>query len=533
MSYDNENNETDNYYYDSEAADLAVYFIENYIYHVKGKFAGKKFKLQDWQKEQIIKPIFGWKNKDGTRKYRTVYIFLPRKNGKSTIVAAIALLILLTDKEFGAEIYSAAGDAKQAGIIFNTAKEMLNNNLTLKKKTEIYKNSIVYPKYASTYQTISSTASTKHGFDSHAILFDELHTQKSRELWDVLTTSVAARKQPLVIAITTAGSDRNTICWEVHEYALKVHNKEIIDESFLSILYMADEDDDWTDEKVWIKANPGIGHSIYLSYLREQCEKAKKSPALENTFRRLHLNQWTQQEQRWLPMIYWRQTNYIQPDCTGNCWAGLDLSRSTDLGCVSYVFPKLLKGKDSNNKDSWTYHVKCRYFLPRENVEELSKRDRVDYLKWNKQGLITLSEGPVISHDEILDTIKTDSKLFDIKKIAFDRYNSSDIISKLIKLKFTLVEHGQGFLSMNTPTNELLNLVLLNKLIHGGNPILEWNAECISVKTDTAGNIKPDREKSRGKIDGIVATIMGLGLAIKYKSDITAYKDRGLRTLSR
>lgn len=530
-----DNIDTEKYYFDERAANLAVFFIENYLYHIKGKFAGKKFKLQEWQKNDIIKPLFGWKRKvDNTRKYRTAYIFLPRKNGKSTLVAAIVLLILLTDKELGAEIYSAAADAKQASIIFNVAKEMIRQSKLLSSKVEIYKNSIVYPKYAGIYQTISSTAGSKHGFDTHVVVVDELHAQKNRELWDVLTTSTAARKQPLVVAITTAGSDRNSIAWEVHEYAEKVASGEIIDDTFLPVLYGASEDDDWTDPEVWKKANPGIGNSIYLSYLEEQCEKAKKSVALENSFRRLHLNQWLQQSQRWMPMFDWNKCNRKVKD-TGSCWVGLDLARTTDLCSISYVFPHLLNKdevlKDKNVREDWEYHVKVKYFLPKDNIEEKERRDRVNYRAWEKKGLITLCDGPVVSYDEILETIINDSKVYDIKQIAFDRYGSSDIVTKLVKLRFKMVEFGQGFISMNTPTNKLLEFVLTHKLVHGGNEILTWNANNLVVKRDAAGNIKPDKELSRNKIDGIVATIMGLDRAIKHKGEISTYSLRGLRTV--
>jgi len=281
------------YWFDKQAADDAVWFFENCLTHIKGKWAGQPLLLAPWQ-GQFIRDLFGWKRKDGTRKYRTAYVEVPRKNGKSTLCAGIALLLLFADNEPGAEIYSAAADRQQAGIVFSVAKEMLARSADLAGMANAYQSSIAVPATASSYRAISADAFTKHGLNSHGVIFDELHAQKNRELWDVLTTSTGSREQPLVVAITTAGHDKHSICWEQHDYAVKVRDGVIDDPAFLPVIFAADEEADWTDEKVWQQANPNLDISLSRDYLRAECKRAQEVPAYENTFRRLHLNQWTE-----------------------------------------------------------------------------------------------------------------------------------------------------------------------------------------------------------------------------------------------
>ncbi|HOX23422.1 MAG TPA: terminase large subunit, partial [Elusimicrobiales bacterium] len=307
------------YRFDAKAARKAERFFELYLTHVKGEWAGMPFKLERWQRE-IVRTLFGWKRPDGTRRYRTCYIEIPRKNGKSSLCAGLALYLLMADREPSAEVYSAAADREQASIIFDIAKSMVSVSNELNLRLKVFRKAIAYNKAMSSYKVLSADAYTKHGLNAHGIIFDELHAQPNRELWDVLATSTGARTQPLTVAITTAGFDRSSICWELHEYARRIKEGVIEDDSFLPVIYAADEGDDWRDPKTWRKANPNIGVSISEDYLKRECAKAENIPAYENTFRRLHLNQWTQQESRWLPMSAWE-------------------------ACGGQVIPEMLKGK--------------------------------------------------------------------------------------------------------------------------------------------------------------------------------------------
>lgn len=507
------------FWFDEKAADRACLFFEKYLCHIKGELAGHPFILEEWQKEKIIRPVFGWKRSDGTRKYRTVYLEIPRKNGKTTIAAGIGLCLLYIDKEAGAEIYSAAAEMEQAAIAFELAKQMVERDEKLISMSQIFKRTITVEKTASFYRVLSADAKSKHGFNAHGVIFDELHAQPNRELWDVLTTSTGARRQPLIVAITTAGFDRNSICWEIHQYADQVSRGIIDDPAFLPIIFAAKENDNWQSPEVWKKANPGLGVSIKYEYLEAECKKAIEVPAYENTFRRLHLNQWTQQDVRWLPMQVWDSCEET-PEFSGDCFTGLDLSRTTDLAAMVHVFPK-----------DESYHVLPRFWLPEEGIETREKKDRVPYREWARNGLLTLTPGPVINYDYIYNQLDEDAQGFNIKEIVFDRWGASEITRKIGDAGLTVIPFGQGFSSMSSPTKELLKLVLEKRIIHGMNPILRWNADNVVVEQDAAGNIKPSKKKSQQKIDGIVALIMALDRVLRHTENKSVYLERGLITI--
>ena len=329
-------------YFDEDAASLAVEFIGRFLCHVKGRWMGNRFQLILWQR-QLIRTIFGWKRSDGTRRYRTVYIEVPRKNGKSELAAAIALLLLFADGEKAGEVYSAAADREQAAIVFDMAKTMVELSGSLRKRSKQYRRSIYVPATRSAYKVLSADAFTKDGLSASGIIFDELHTQKNRELWDVLTTSVGARTQPLTIAITTAGTDRHSVCYEQRDYAMKVRKGVIKDPAFLSVIYAADEKDDWQKIETWKKANPSLGITVSVDYIRQKALEAKFSPARENTFKRLHLDIWTNQVSRWLPVWRWDESagEVDQDELAGtDCYGGLDLASTTDIAAFVKIFPQ-------------------------------------------------------------------------------------------------------------------------------------------------------------------------------------------------
>ena len=513
------------FYYDEAAADRAVGFFERYLKHTKGRWAGEAFRLQPWQEKDIIRPLFGWKRADGTRKYRTAYIEIPRKNGKSTLSAGIGLYLLFADNEPGAEIYSAAADRDQAAIVHDQARAMVEDSPELAKRAEVFKRSIVVHATRSVYKVISADAYTKHGLNAHGIIFDELHAQPNRELWDVLTTSTGAREQPLVATITTAGYDRESICWEQHEYARKVLEGVIEDPTYFAYIAAADENEDWTDPEVWENANPGLGVTISREYLEQECKRAQQVPAYQNTFRRLHLDQWTQQETRWLDLGVWDACGGDVPDLAGRkCYAGLDMASTTDVAALALVFPPETEGEP--------YYVIPFFWIPGDNLVERSLRDRASYDAWQQAGLLATTDGNVIDYQAIQAQIVDLGEIYDIEEIAFDRWGAIQMSQNLDGAGFTMVPFGQGFASMSAPTKELQRLILDGKIAHGGHPVLRWMADNMVVKQDPAGNLKPDKSKSRQKIDGMVALIMGLDRAIRHGGEEgSVYEERGVLML--
>ena len=516
------------YYFDEQAAEVAVRFFRRVLRHTKGEWMGQPFNLLPWQ-EKVIRDVFGWKRKkDGTRRFREVYVEVPRKNGKSELAAGVALYLLFMDGEPAAEIYSAAADEEQAAIVFQMAKTMVEMSDVLERRSEVYKRSIVVPATGSVYRVLSSEAYTKHGINAHGIVFDELHAQPNRELWDVLTTSTGARRQPLIWSITTAGWDRESICWEQHEYAERVLKGIVPDDAFYPVIFKAEDDDDWTDERAWAKANPSLGHTVKLDYLRREAMKALQSPAYQNTFRRLHLNQWTAQAERWLPMEDWDQcaTPVDEKTLEGRvCFGGLDLATTVDIAAFVLVFPP--------EKDGEPYWVVPRFWVPEENMEERARKDRVPYPVWARRGYITATPGEVIDFRRIVVDIEELGKQFRIKEIAFDRWGAIQVSQELEARGFEMVQFGQGFRSMSPPTKELLRLVKEKRLAHGGHPVLRWMADNLVVDTDAAGNVKPNKKKSREKIDGMVALIMALDRAMRHglAGSGSVYDQRGIRTL--
>ena len=516
------------FFYDDRAAQGAVRFFERLLVHTKGEWAGQPFVLEDWQRDEIIKPLFGWKRaSDGMRRYRTAYIEIPRKNGKSSMAAGIALLLLFADGEPGAEVYSAAADRDQASIVFNVAKDMVADSIHLAKRANVYKKSIVVGATRSVYRVLSADAYTKHGLNAHGVIVDELHVQPTRDLVDVLVTSTGSRRQPMVVFITTAGFDRESVCWEYHEYARQVLEGILEDDTFFAYVAAADEGDDWLDEEIWRKANPNLGVSVKLDYLRNEARRAQQTPAYQNTFRRLHLDQWTQQHTRWLPMEKWNACDGPVNEtllANSDCYAGLDLASSSDIAAFVLVFPP---EAGEEERYAWLPF----FWIPEENMIERARKDRVAYDVWVREGLITATPGNVIDYAYIVRDVEALGERFNIKEIAFDRWGAFQVSQALEGAGFTMVGFGQGFASMAGPTKELLRIVLSGKLAHGGNKVLRWMADNMVVSTDAAGNVKPNKAKSREKIDGIVAGTMGQDRAMRHAKNKSVYDERGLRSL--
>lgn len=513
--------------YDKAAADRAVAFIQC-LSHTKGVWAGKPFELMEWQ-EQIIRDVFGILKPNGYRQFNTAYVEVPKKNGKSELAAAVALLLCCGDGEERAEVYGCAADRQQASIVFDVAADMVRMCPALAKRVKIltaYKR-IIYRPTNSFYQVLSAEAYSKHGFNVSGVIFDELHAQPDRRLFDVMTKSSGdARTQPLYFLITTAGNDVNSIGFETHQKALDILEGRKIDATFYPVIYSANEEDDWTSPEVWRKVNPSLGVTFGLDKVQAACESAQQNPAEENSFRQLRLNQWVKQESRWLSISKWDACRAVfgEKFLEGRvCYGGLDLSSTTDLTAFVLVFPPTAADD--------RFYVLPYFWLPEETLALRVQRDHVPYDLWARQGFLQTTEGNVVHYGRIEKFIGGLGEKFNIRGICFDRWNATQLTQNLeAEYEFTMIQFGQGFASMSAPTKELEKLILEGKIAHDGNPVLRWNADNISIRTDPAGNIKIDKAKSTEKVDGMVALVMALDRAIRAGNVSTesVYDSRGL-----
>ncbi|HEM6086919.1 TPA: terminase large subunit [Streptococcus suis] len=512
-------------HYDKVKADRAVTFINN-LSHTKGKWAGKRFDLLPWQ-EQIVRDLFGIVKEDGNRQFLTAYIEIPKKNGKSELAAAIALYLLYADNEASAEVYGAACDRNQASIVFDVAKQMVQMSRPLEKRSKIMgaTKRIVNYSNAGFYQVLSAETGTKHGLNVSGLVFDEIHAQPNRHLYDVLTKgSGDAREQPLFFIITTAGTDRNSICYELHTKALDILNGRKKDTSFYPVVYGLSDEDDWNDEANWRRANPSLGHTIGIDRVREAYQQALDNPAEENVFKQLRLNMWTSSSVAWIPEhVYAKGNDPIQYESLKgrSCYAGLDLSSTSDITAFVLVFPPRFEEEN--------YIVLPFFWIPEDTLELRCRRDHVLYDVWERQGYIKTTEGNVVHYGFIEKFIEDLSEIYHIKEIAYDRWNATQMVQNLEGMGLTMVPFGQGYKDMSPPSKELYKLMMEGKIQHGGHPVLKWMGQNVVMRQDPAGNIKPDKEKSVEKIDGIVALIMGLDRCIRHQNDEgSVYDERGI-----
>ena len=512
-------------HYDKAKADRAVTFINN-LSHTKGKWAGKRFDLLPWQ-EQIVRDLFGIVKEDGNRQFLTAYIEIPKKNGKSELAAAIALYLLYADNEASAEVYGAACDRNQASIVFDVAKQMVQMSRPLEKRSKIMgaTKRIVNYSNAGFYQVLSAETGTKHGLNVSGLVFDEIHAQPNRHLYDVLTKgSGDAREQPLFFIITTAGTDRNSICYELHTKALDILNGRKKDTSFYPVVYGLSDEDDWNDEANWRRANPSLGHTIGIDRVREAYQQALDNPAEENVFKQLRLNMWTSSSVAWIPEHVYAKGNGLidHEELKGReCYAGLDLSSTSDITAFVLVFPPRYSEEN--------YIVLPFFWLPEDTLALRCRRDHVLYDVWEKQGYIKTTEGNVVHYGFIEKFIEGLSEVYHIKEIAYDRWNATQMVQNLEGMGLTMIPFGQGYKDMSPPSKELFKLMMEGKIQHGGHPVLKWMGQNVVMRQDPAGNIKPDKEKSVEKIDGIVALIMGLDRCIRHQTDEgSVYDERGI-----
>lgn len=523
-------------WWSAEAADKAVAVIQKFK-HTQGPLAGEPFILSPEQ-VWLVREAFGWliMGLDGKpqRVVRTVYVEMGRANGKSQLGAGIAGVLLYADGETAPEVVGAAKDRKQARIILNRLKAMVRSNPDFLKRSVLLRGEIRHKTNDGWYEATSADVASAWGGAPHGLVVDEIHAQPNRDLWDALVTGTGKRRQPMVWGLTTAGWDRESLCWELHSYVIDIAEGKVHNPAFMGVIWAAPEDADWTDPAVWQMANPmlalpgshltpsGAVAAIQHDYLRAECEKALHMPAFQNTFRTMYLSQWVGQETRFIDMAHWDAcTGSAAPSGKPRAYGGLDLASTTDLAAFSVSW---LEGGEVKTE--------LRLFAPAEGIREKARRDRAPYDVWARDGLLTLTPGAFIDQDYIRKAVAEAAERFDIADIGYDRWNASQLVVNLTEDGHTMVPLGQGFATMSAPTKELLRLVTAHTLAHGGNPALRWMVSNTAAKTDPAGNIKPDRDKSSGRIDGVVSTIMSIdgvtrrGSTPKRRS---AYEDRGLR----
>ena len=482
------------------ASCIAVRFFEKHLTHAKGELGGKPFMLEPWQRN-YVRALFAEEN--GRRKVRTSLLALPRKNGKSTLAAGIALRCLL-EPEPGCEVYSCAASRDQARLVFDTAKIAVEQSPTLSAQLKVYRNAIVRESTHATYKSLSAEAGLQHGLSPHAVVFDELHVS-NREMWEVMLSGQGARRNPLTVALTTAGYDRKSVCWEIWKYAEAVAAGAVKDDTFLPMIWAADPAADWKLESTWASANPNLGVSVRLDFLRSECARAVEMPTYENTFRQLYLNQWTEQSTRWLRMDHWAQGDKPCPvDLAGReCWAGLDLATTFDTTALVLLFPL----------DDSTFWIEPHFWIPSENAHQRERRDKVPYLTWQRQGYLTMTDGNVTDFDKVRADINAIASKYKVCGIGLDPWNSAQLGQQLQGDGLPMSDFRQGYGSLSAPSKQLENWCVSGKLIHGAHPVLSWQAANVAIQQDSAaGNIKPSKAKSTERIDGIVSLVMAIGL---------------------
>lgn len=549
------------YRFDEERADLACDFFSEYLRHFEGEHAGKPFELLDWQRELLIRPLFGWvRCDDNTRRFRRVFLEIGKKNGKSGLCSGLGLLLAFADGEPGAQVYCAAGAEEQARIVFRPSAEMARNSPDLLTDfgVEVLTNAIEQASSASFLRPLTSKAKTQHGLNVHALIFDEFHAQKDRELWETLYRGISARRQPVVVIITTAGDDRESICREEYDRACKVRDGVIVDDSFLPIIFEALESDDWRSETTWLKANPSLGVTKRLDYMRDECAAAVAEPRKRNAFLRLELNIWTESRTVWITPESWAACTRTAPAPdleTLQCCAGVDLSASADLTAVVVAFRRRDETRPAETLDVETktgaeppvqhrlvldYEVELvpYFFLPSDVLQERAKKDGVPYDLWAREGWLRVTEGNVVDYGEvyrvILEEIRT--KYRGLGEVGYDPWNANHLSSSLLAAGVQMVEVRQGYGSLSGPSKLFEALVRSRRIRHDGNPVMRWCVANCEVISDPAGNIKPVKpggiSQGSRRIDGVVAAVTALSrLMVAAEPKRSAYADRGVQVI--
>jgi len=519
-------------HFDRQAAEYALQFF-GFLRHTKGEWRGQPFRLAPWE-VFILWSLFGWKRANGFRRYRKAYIEVPRKNGKSEFLAGIGLELLVADGEPGAEIYSAATTREQAKIVWGAAVEMVRLSPDLQGLINHWKssNTLSIERWNSRFQPLGADEDTMDGLNVHGALIDELHAHKTSGIVDVLETAMGARRQPLLIEITTAGYDRESVCWQHHEYTRQALERTIEDDSWFGFIATIDDGDDWRDPAAWIKANPNYGLSVKPDNLASLADKAQQMPMALNAFLRLHLSVWTQQSDRFIGPEVWEENagevgeDWDEESLVGEaCYGGLDLSAVSDLTAWVMVFPAA--------DDPETLDIIARFWCPQARLEDPHNQYMDQYQAWVRSGFLQVTSGDAIDYGVVKAQVLKDAQRYRLIDMNVDRlFQGYQLSMELADEGLEVFGMGQGFLSMAVPMHEFEGRLLKRKLRHHGNPVLRWMAGNLAVKQDAAGSLKPDKVASQGRIDGIVALIMALDRAMRREPPKrSVYEDRGLEVV--
>jgi phage terminase large subunit-like protein len=533
------------YWYDERTADKAAAFFPNHLVFSEGEWAGKPFVLEPWEEHDIIRPLFGWKRADGTRRYRRAFVWVARKNGKTELAAGVALLVLLGDAEPAGQVFSIASEGDQARIVFQKATNMVVRSATLAPKLECLNKVIYSSDLNASFRPLSGKPKGKHGLNMSGLVGDEIHEWPNGDLYTFVHDSAAARRQPLEFLISTAGQ-KGTHGEEVFKECQAIKSGDIDDPETLVVIYAPDEDDDWTLETTWRKANPNFGKSVKVDTFLAAFKEARQLPRKENDFKRYRLNMWTDQAVRWLPInsvddegrrfgwdhcigpIAWNAPEFEARLKGKKCFGGLDLSSTTDLSGLVWWFP-VQAGLD-------VPVVLPRFWKPRDLIKEHVKRDRVPYDKFIAQKALFDTPGNVVDYAFIEQRILKDAEKFRIAHygnqkreaheggLAIDRFNATGTAVRLEQEGIPVVLFGQGFVSLSAPSKELERLVMCNGFHHGGHPLLRRHAQAVAVEVDAVENIKPTKAKSNGRIDGIAALVNAIGIAEKGEKPAPKYQ---------
>lgn len=494
-------------------------------------FYGQPFVLLDWQYETLW-DVYGTVNEEGYRQHRYAYLEIPKKNAKTTLIAGLGVYHLTCDPPQG-QIYCCAADRSQASLVYKAAVAMIDQDDELGKilKVTESRKEIKNVETGTILKVLSAEAYSKHGINPTVVIFDELHAQPNRDLWDVMTFGAgAARKEPLWWVITTAGDDpdRNSIGWEIHEQAIKLRDGEIVDPTWYVKIYGADEDDDIFAEETWYKANPSLGHTISLESVRQEALAARNSEASERLFRWLRLNQWIDLKRvGWMPLTLWDQTNgkWDLSDLVGKkCYPGLDLSSTTDITAACYLFPP------QDGLSDWRAIFDA--WIPEDNMKERVNRDRVPYNKWVNQKYLNATPGNVVDYDFVEAKLLSANKQYNVHTLGTDQWNSRMLTQRLMKEGVEVVEIGQNMKGMSPAMKMIEQLMKRGLMTHEKNPLARWCWGNVVVAVDGNENIKPMKNKSKDRIDVTVAMINAMATAMLFEQvDFSVYEERGIRTL--
>jgi phage terminase large subunit-like protein len=506
-----------------EHAEKPCIFAERYCHNSKGRWAGQKIVLITWERD-FLQRCFGWRRPDGTRRFRSAYIEIAKKNGKSTLMSVASLYLVLADDEGAPEVYLNAASRDQASIIFDEAARMVRRSPALAKRVEVIDSRKTIVAGDGKIVANSSDADKRDGPNASGVIFDEVHRLPDRELWDVFEYATLARSQPLRIAITTAGEDEDGVWFEQRRYSEQVESGIIPDIEHLGIVFRALETDDIDDPATWKKANPSLGITLTEDDFRADLEEAKAVPAKLGNFKRLRLNIVTRAAGKFVDMKDWDACNAPPSASPGEpSYMGIDLSSRNDLTAVVWITGSFATG----------FNVNCRFWLPREGVAKLEAQHQVPYRTWAGMGLITLTAGNTIDLDFVEAEIVRLSTTLDLVKIMADQFNGKKMCESLLNKHGLPVEYlRQGYLSLSDPSKTLADMITGHKLRHGGHPILRWHASNAVADQDPAGNIKLNKARSKQKIDGMAALVNAVAGAISMPDDEeSVYEYHGIQYL--